>query len=103
MDVTDPVCGMRLHAEKAAAREDHGGRAYFFCSNTCHQLFRLSPERFARDEIAKEESEERKPIDRAAEAAASSRSSSKSATVLHRPFGYWRPPRSTVKQSVKLG
>ena len=46
MKVTDPVCGMSLDPEKAAAREDYGGWVYFFCSNSCHLLFRLSPERF---------------------------------------------------------
>ncbi len=47
MKVTDPVCGMSLDPEKAAAREDYGGWVYFFCSNSCHRLFKLSPERFA--------------------------------------------------------
>jgi Cu+-exporting ATPase len=47
MKVTDPVCGMSLDPEKAVAREDHGGWVYFFCSNSCHLLFKQSPERFA--------------------------------------------------------
>ena len=47
MKVTDPVCGMSLDPEKAAAREDYGGWVYFFCSNSCHLLFKQSPERFA--------------------------------------------------------
>ncbi len=47
MEVTDPVCGMSLDLEKAAAREDYMGWAYFFCSNACHRLFKLSPERFS--------------------------------------------------------
>jgi Cu+-exporting ATPase len=46
MDVTDPVCGMSLDLKKAAAQEDYKGWAYFFCSNACHRLFKLSPERF---------------------------------------------------------
>jgi Cu+-exporting ATPase len=38
---------MSLDPEKAAAREDYGGWVYFFCSNSCHLLFKQSPERFA--------------------------------------------------------
>jgi Cu+-exporting ATPase len=40
---------MSLDPEKAAAREDYGGWVYFFCSNSCHLLFGLSPERFAQN------------------------------------------------------
>ena len=46
MKVTDPVCGMSLDLEKAAAQVDDGGWI-FFCSNSCHLLFRRSPERYA--------------------------------------------------------
>ena len=47
MKVTDPVCGMNLDVEKAVAQEDHEGWAYFFCSSTCHHLFKRSPERYS--------------------------------------------------------
>jgi Cu+-exporting ATPase len=50
MTVTDPVCGMQVDIGKAAAHEDHGGWAYFFCSAQCHRLFRANPERYVRRE-----------------------------------------------------
>lgn len=46
MTVTDPVCGMQIDIQEAAAREEHGGWAYFFCSAQCHRLFRANPERY---------------------------------------------------------
>ena len=46
MDLADPVCGMSLDLKRAVAQEDYKGWAYFFCSNACHRLFKLSPERF---------------------------------------------------------
>lgn len=45
--VSDPVCGMRLALNKAAAQEEYGGWAYFFCSRACHELFRKAPKRYA--------------------------------------------------------
>tara|TARA_B100000780_G_scaffold224261_1_gene163388 strand:- start:172 stop:378 length:207 start_codon:yes stop_codon:yes gene_type:complete len=45
--VTDPVCGMRVQLEKAAAHEEYEGWAYFFCSDTCHRLFLAAPERYS--------------------------------------------------------
>ena len=47
MEVTDPVCGRRLSFDGVIAQEDYRGWAYFFCSETCHRLFKLSPERFS--------------------------------------------------------
>ncbi len=46
MDLTVPVCGMSLDLKRAFAQEDYKGWAYFFCSNACHRLCKLSPERF---------------------------------------------------------
>ena len=45
---TDPVCGMTVEPEKAAAREDWGGRTWYFCSNSCHQKFVAAPARYAK-------------------------------------------------------
>lgn len=47
MMVTDPVCGMHLALEKAAAQEEYKGWAYFFCSQTCRALFLTEPTQFA--------------------------------------------------------
>lgn len=46
MKVTDPICGMQIDSERAAARHDYGGRTYFFCSAHCHRLFEENPERY---------------------------------------------------------
>ena len=44
--VKDPVCGMTVDPNRAAARVDHQGAAYFFCSAGCAAQFRAEPERF---------------------------------------------------------
>jgi Cu+-exporting ATPase len=41
--VEDPVCGMRLNPDDAAATEDHEGTTYYFCSQTCHDAFVADP------------------------------------------------------------
>jgi Cu+-exporting ATPase len=45
--VTDPVCGMQIDPATAVASEEHEGRTYHFCSDSCHQRFVEEPERFA--------------------------------------------------------
>ena len=42
----DPVCGMSVDQEHAAARVEHGGNAYFFCSKGCASRFSASPQEF---------------------------------------------------------
>jgi Cu+-exporting ATPase len=42
----DPVCGMAVDARKAAAKAEHAGRTYFFCSARCVERFEKEPERF---------------------------------------------------------
>jgi Cu+-exporting ATPase len=49
MQVTDPVCGMKLDSEKAAAREVWKGQTYYFCSDLCRQKFQATPERCAKE------------------------------------------------------
>jgi len=41
--VTDPVCGMTIAAEEAAATVTHGGRTYYFCAEGCARRFRENP------------------------------------------------------------
>ena len=43
----DPVCGMSVQANKAAARLEHAGRTYLFCSLHCQHQFKQDPERYA--------------------------------------------------------
>ena len=42
----DPVCGMMVAPEKAAAKVDHAGKAYYFCSKGCAGRFSREPEKF---------------------------------------------------------
>jgi trehalose synthase len=46
-EVRDPVCGMQLDPAKALA-DEHRGRTYYFCSESCRQEFTAAPERFLR-------------------------------------------------------
>ncbi len=50
---TDPVCGMQVDADAAAARAEHGGREYLFCSLKCHHKFTASPSEFLGDKTKK--------------------------------------------------
>lgn len=45
-DVTrvDPVCGMSVDRETAAAAWEHAGQMYMFCSTGCFESFRADPE-----------------------------------------------------------
>ncbi|HUF54160.1 MAG TPA: YHS domain-containing protein [Dehalococcoidia bacterium] len=42
----DPVCGMDVEAESAAAMSEHGGQVYYFCSAACQEEFDAEPDRF---------------------------------------------------------
>src|SRR5438132_12390681 len=42
----DPVCGMMVAAEKAAAKIEHAGNTYYFCSTRCAERFADEPEKF---------------------------------------------------------
>jgi Cu+-exporting ATPase len=44
--VTDPVCGMRIDPDEAAATADHDGTTYHFCSEACHDAFVADPARY---------------------------------------------------------
>ena len=41
--VKDPVCGMEIRPEDAAATEEHEGRTFYFCSRACHDAFVNDP------------------------------------------------------------
>jgi Cu+-exporting ATPase len=55
---TDPVCGMRVEPQRAAARVEYRGQTYYFCKPGCAEKFRAMPERFlkARSVAANERS-----------------------------------------------
>lgn len=48
MQVNDPVCGMTIESETAAAREGWKGQTYYFCSKSCQEKFRAAPDRYAK-------------------------------------------------------
>jgi YHS domain-containing protein len=43
---TDPVCGMTLDTDSAAAKREYGGTTYYFCNPGCAKAFDRSPEAF---------------------------------------------------------
>ncbi|HEU4680346.1 MAG TPA: YHS domain-containing protein [Gemmatimonadales bacterium] len=45
--VQDPVCGMMVDPDSAAASATHGSREFFFCSDECRRLFEADPEVYA--------------------------------------------------------
>ncbi|MEX2246877.1 MAG: ATP-binding cassette domain-containing protein [Dehalococcoidia bacterium] len=44
--VRDPVCGMSVEQQNAAASLEHAGQTYHFCSRGCSWEFQESPEKF---------------------------------------------------------
>src|SRR5947209_9690106 len=42
----DPVCGMTVNPERAAAVVEHDGRKYYFCSKSCAERFQHDPRRY---------------------------------------------------------
>jgi adenylate cyclase len=41
--VIDPVCGMRIEADDAAATAEYDGQTYYFCSQACQDVFEADP------------------------------------------------------------
>jgi Cu+-exporting ATPase len=42
----DPICGMTVDPERAAAREEHSGKTFYFCCAGCANKFRAEPEKY---------------------------------------------------------
>ncbi|MCB0016459.1 MAG: heavy metal translocating P-type ATPase [Anaerolineales bacterium] len=49
--IKDPVCGMELSPEKAAAKHDHMGQTFYFCSADCANIFAADPHKYAHQAI----------------------------------------------------
>lgn len=47
MTTKDPVCGMTVDEEDAAARSEYEGTTYYFCSKGCKAEFDSDPTSFA--------------------------------------------------------
>ena len=43
--VTDPVCGMTIDPNTAAAKRDYQGKTYYFCSQNCVDTFDADPQK----------------------------------------------------------
>src|SRR5512136_2991706 len=48
IEVTDPVCGMRIAPEDAVGSHVHEGTTYHFCSTKCLEDFRTNPQQYTR-------------------------------------------------------
>ncbi len=46
MMMKDPVCGMMVDEEKAAARSEYKGQTYYFCAPGCKAAFDKDPEKY---------------------------------------------------------
>ncbi|MFK5914497.1 MAG: heavy metal translocating P-type ATPase [Woeseiaceae bacterium] len=51
---TDPVCGMTVEPEKAAAKEKYNEMTWYFCSEHCHHKFHASPDQYAVEQKEKD-------------------------------------------------
>ena len=43
---TDPVCGMKVDDQKAAAQSTYGGKTYYFCCAGCKSKFDGNPQQY---------------------------------------------------------
>lgn len=46
----DPVCGMEIRTDRAAASIEYAGKTYHFCSVRCRDQFKNEPTRFVSNE-----------------------------------------------------
>ena len=53
--VRDPVCGMEIDSQSAAATREHMGQTFYFCSTHCAGAFDADPHRYAHREERAEE------------------------------------------------
>jgi P-type Cu+ transporter len=44
--IEDPVCGMSVEPDSAAASTEYEGRTFYFCSNHCLEKFQANPRKF---------------------------------------------------------
>ena len=48
--VKDPVCGMDIDPDQAAASEEHDGQVFYFCGEHCHRAFLADPHLYGHPE-----------------------------------------------------
>ncbi|MBM3332415.1 YHS domain-containing protein [candidate division WOR-3 bacterium] len=44
--LVDPVCGMTVTEETAAATHDYQGKTYYFCNKACKESFAKDPQKY---------------------------------------------------------
>jgi Cu+-exporting ATPase len=49
MNVKDPVCGMEVEDQQAAASMNYQGQTYYFCCQGCQGQFEKDPEAYLKD------------------------------------------------------
>lgn len=54
MEHIDPVCGMSVNPEHAAATAEHDGQTYFFCAAGCRKAFLADPGRYVHPDAGHE-------------------------------------------------
>jgi len=50
--VIDPVCGMTIESENAAAQSQYEGSTFYFCSTACKKEFDANPSQYAANAVA---------------------------------------------------
>jgi len=50
--MTDPICGMNVEPEQAAAKKNYNGQIFYFCSHHCLARFKEDPEKFLKSQIS---------------------------------------------------
>lgn len=45
--VKDPVCGMEIERDQAAAQVEYQGQIYYFCAPGCKAQFEREPQKYA--------------------------------------------------------
>lgn len=51
----DPVCGMTVNPQHAAASFQYQGQTYYFCSQLCKTMFERELEKYAKTEETESE------------------------------------------------
>lgn len=55
IETVDPVCGMKVDPEHAAACLCHAGREIYFCAQGCKEAFEADPERYLKKSLKRKD------------------------------------------------
>jgi Cu+-exporting ATPase len=90
----DPVCGMTVDPDKAAAKVERAGKTYYFCAPSCAKRFQQTPEKYLQP--AKTQSAPSGFVNLHA-------ASKSTATAAARPTTYAKPPKHEVSAVPAVG